>query len=220
MPRAHRGYGSARWRSSTAGGRARAARATLENDGSRAVCPSCGSIYYANSAPCVSALVEDDDGPRACSPDGRSSRTGASGIRSAASSRRASTRSTACGASCSRRPASRCEPDRFLGAWMDVYGDAPEAAATLNLYWTMRIDGRRAGRGRRRRGAPVVRRRRAARDRTSWRSRTSRTRSRRGAGTPPTAVPRLEAGHRARQPERAKPGRRRASRGGRSGGKS
>lgn len=22
---------------------------------------------------------------------------------------------------------------------MDVYGDAPEAAATLNLYWTMRV---------------------------------------------------------------------------------
>jgi ADP-ribose pyrophosphatase YjhB (NUDIX family) len=32
-----------------------------------------------------------------------------------------------------------CEPVRFLGAWMDVYGDAPEAAATLNLYWTMRV---------------------------------------------------------------------------------
>ena len=32
-----------------------------------------------------------------------------------------------------------CEPVRFLGVWMDVYGDAPEAAATLNLYWTMRI---------------------------------------------------------------------------------
>jgi 8-oxo-dGTP diphosphatase len=31
------------------------------------------------------------------------------------------------------------EPDRFVGAWMDTYGDAPDAAATLNLYWTVRL---------------------------------------------------------------------------------
>jgi 8-oxo-dGTP diphosphatase len=32
-----------------------------------------------------------------------------------------------------------CEPVRFLGVWMDVYGDTPEAAATFNVYWTMRF---------------------------------------------------------------------------------
>jgi ADP-ribose pyrophosphatase YjhB (NUDIX family) len=30
-------------------------------------------------------------------------------------------------------------PDRFLGAFMDWYGDAPDANATLNLFWTARV---------------------------------------------------------------------------------
>ena len=30
------------------------------------------------------------------------------------------------------------EPGDFLGAWMDVYGDGPDAASTLNLYWEAR----------------------------------------------------------------------------------
>jgi ADP-ribose pyrophosphatase YjhB (NUDIX family) len=32
-------------------------------------------------------------------------------------------------------------PARFVGIWMDVYGDAPEAVATLNLYWAVRVEG-------------------------------------------------------------------------------
>ena len=31
------------------------------------------------------------------------------------------------------------EPERFLGVFMDTYGDAPDANATLNLVWTARI---------------------------------------------------------------------------------
>jgi 8-oxo-dGTP diphosphatase len=27
----------------------------------------------------------------------------------------------------------------FVGAWMDVYGEADEAAATLNLYWSATV---------------------------------------------------------------------------------
>ena len=30
---------------------------------------------------------------------------------------------------------------RLVGIWMDVYGDAPEAAATLNIYWNVQVDG-------------------------------------------------------------------------------
>jgi 8-oxo-dGTP diphosphatase len=30
------------------------------------------------------------------------------------------------------------EPLDFLGVWVDRYGDAPDARATLNLYWTAR----------------------------------------------------------------------------------
>ena len=31
------------------------------------------------------------------------------------------------------------EPGRLIGIWMDRYGSDPEAAATLNLYWTAQI---------------------------------------------------------------------------------
>lgn len=111
----------------------------LANNGARAVCQgTCGSTYYANSSPCVSGLVEDDAGRvllarRAAEPyrglwdppggfleEGEHPEDGL---------RRELLEETGL----------RCEPVRFLGAWMDVYGDAPDAAATLNLYWTMRV---------------------------------------------------------------------------------
>ena len=66
-------------------------------------CPGCGSTYYANSAPCVSALVEDAKG-RLLLLVGRSSPTSGSGTVPAGSSRRASTRSTGFVASSRRRP--------------------------------------------------------------------------------------------------------------------
>ena len=31
------------------------------------------------------------------------------------------------------------EPEEFVGAWMDRYGDDEDAHATLNLYWTARV---------------------------------------------------------------------------------
>ena len=31
------------------------------------------------------------------------------------------------------------EPKSFIGIWMDRYGDAEDAHATLNLYWTARV---------------------------------------------------------------------------------
>jgi ADP-ribose pyrophosphatase YjhB (NUDIX family) len=110
----------------------------LTNDGALAVCGSCGSIYYANSAPCISALVEDEAGRvllarRAVEPylglwdppggfleEGEHPEDGL---------RRELLEETGV----------QCEPVRFVGAWMDVYGDAPEAAATLNLYWSARV---------------------------------------------------------------------------------
>jgi ADP-ribose pyrophosphatase YjhB (NUDIX family) len=33
------------------------------------------------------------------------------------------------------------EPEDFVGVWMDRYGDAEDAHATLNLYWTARVLG-------------------------------------------------------------------------------
>ena len=61
MPRAHADT-VARWGFSTAGRPAPGAETPLEREGSQLHCPGCGSTYYANSAPCVSALVEDAEG--------------------------------------------------------------------------------------------------------------------------------------------------------------
>ena len=113
--------------------------AGLENDGAHAHCPACGSEYYANSAPCVSALVEDGEGRlllarRAVEPflglwdcpggfleEGEHPLDGL---------RRELLEETGLVAG----------PARFVGVWMDRYGDAAEAAATLNLYWAVVVD--------------------------------------------------------------------------------
>jgi len=110
----------------------------LDNDDARATCAACGSTYYANSAPCVSALVEDDAGRlllarRAVQPfHGMWDAIGGflderehplDGLRREVLEETGLT----------------VEPQGFLGAWMDDYGDAPDAAATLNLYWTARV---------------------------------------------------------------------------------
>ena len=48
--------------------------------------------------------------------------------------------------SCARRPGSRSSRSDFLGIWMDRYGEAEDAHATLNLYWSARARRRRARR--------------------------------------------------------------------------
>jgi ADP-ribose pyrophosphatase YjhB (NUDIX family) len=111
----------------------------LAKDGAHAVCQgTCGSTYYANSAPCVSALVEDDDGRVLLARRGVEPYLGLwdplggfleEGEHPIDGLRR----------ELLEEAGVECEPVRFLGVWMDVYGDAPEAPATLNLYWTMRI---------------------------------------------------------------------------------
>ena len=102
------------------------------------MCSSCGSVYYANSAPCVSALVEDGAGRlllarRAVEPyRGLWDPPGGfleEGEHPLDGLRRELLEETGL----------EGEPTRFVGAWMDVYGDAHEAAATLNLYWTVRL---------------------------------------------------------------------------------
>jgi ADP-ribose pyrophosphatase YjhB (NUDIX family) len=109
----------------------------LDNDGSRATCAACGSTYYANSSPCVSALLQDDAGRlllarRAVEPfRGMWDAIGGfldEGEHPLDGLRREVLEETGLAVA----------PLRFLGAWMDVYGDAPDAAATLNLYWTAR----------------------------------------------------------------------------------
>ena len=111
----------------------------LESEETHLQCPGCGSTYYANSAPCVSALVEDADGRlllarRAVEPFiGRWDCPGGfleEGEHPLDGLRRELLEETGLVAG----------PARFVGVWMDAYGDAPEAVATLNLYWAVQVD--------------------------------------------------------------------------------
>ena len=111
----------------------------LERQESHLHCPGCDSTYYANSAPCVSALVEDREGRvllsrRAVEPylglwdcpggfleEGEHPLDGL---------RRELEEETGL----------RAGPARFVGVWMDVYGDVADAVATLNMYWNVQVD--------------------------------------------------------------------------------
>jgi ADP-ribose pyrophosphatase YjhB (NUDIX family) len=104
----------------------------------RVECPACGFVGYANSAPCVLAVVEDAVGRillgrRAIDPDRglwdvpggylEEDEHPLDGLRRELAEETGLT----------------IEPERFLGVWMDTYGAAPDANATLNLVWTARI---------------------------------------------------------------------------------
>jgi ADP-ribose pyrophosphatase YjhB (NUDIX family) len=112
---------------------------TLEHSETHLRCPGCGSVYYANSAPCVSALVEDAEGRlllarRAVEPFlGKWDCPGGfleEGEHPVDGLRRELVEETGLVAG----------PMRFVGVWMDVYGETPDAVATLNIYWKVSVD--------------------------------------------------------------------------------
>jgi ADP-ribose pyrophosphatase YjhB (NUDIX family) len=107
----------------------------IEKAAGRAHCPACGFVAYANPAPTASALVTDLDGRlllarRAIEPyrglwDLPGGFLGESEHPLDALRREL------------REEAGlEIEPRRFVGAWIDRYGDAPDAPWTLNLFWT------------------------------------------------------------------------------------
>lgn len=113
-------------------------RSDLELDDGRASCRACGLVAYANSAPTANALVEDGAGRvllarRAIDPDkGKWDIVGGfldehehplDGLRREVR----------------EETGLEVEPDEFVCATVDWYGDGPDAAATLNLTWTARI---------------------------------------------------------------------------------
>ena len=112
----------------------------LEGDAERLACAACGSAFYANSAPTVSGLVEDDQGRlllgrRAIEPyRGMWDTLGGflhEGEDVVDGLRRELREETGL----------EVEPVRFLGAWGDRYGDGPDAVHTLNLFWIVRTAG-------------------------------------------------------------------------------
>ncbi len=110
----------------------------LAIDARKAECPSCASVYYAQSAPAVAALVADDDGRillarRAHEPDaGRWDLLGGfveeaehplDGLRR----------------ELREETGLEIDPGRYIGAYLDVYGEGPLATSVLNLVWEARI---------------------------------------------------------------------------------
>ncbi|MGD0274361.1 MAG: NUDIX hydrolase [Gaiellaceae bacterium] len=106
----------------------------------RADCPACGSEFYANSAPTVGALCEDEQGRlmlvrRAVEPrKGKWDTPGGfleEGERPLDGLRRELLEETGL----------EVEPDEFIGAVTDLYGDGPDARSILSLNWSARVLG-------------------------------------------------------------------------------
>jgi 8-oxo-dGTP diphosphatase len=100
-------------------------------------CPACGFVGYANSAPTSSGLVEDGGrvllARRAVEPErGRWDVPGGfleEGEHPLEGLRR----------ELREEAGLEIEPLELLGIWTGRYGDAPDAVATLNVYWRARV---------------------------------------------------------------------------------
>ncbi|MBA3375885.1 MAG: NUDIX domain-containing protein [Actinobacteria bacterium] len=104
----------------------------------RVECVACGFVHYAHSAPAVSALVVDDANRmllarRAHDPDaGLWDTLGGfleEGEHPLDGLRRELLEETG----------ADIEPGEFVGAYMDTYGDGPQATSVLNLVWEARV---------------------------------------------------------------------------------
>ena len=113
-------------------------RATLEVSPSRASCPACGFVAYANPAPTACALCADEEGRlllarRAGSPfAGRWDLPGGfvdEDEHPLDAVRRELREETGL----------EVEPEDFVGVWVDRYSEDGSGPATLNLYWTARV---------------------------------------------------------------------------------
>ncbi len=113
-------------------------REALERGDGRVECPACGFLTYASSKPTACALCVDGGGRvllarRAGEPfKGYWDLPGGfleEGEHPLDAIRREIREETSL----------EVEPEELIGIWIDRYGSEPDAAATLNLYWTARV---------------------------------------------------------------------------------
>jgi ADP-ribose pyrophosphatase YjhB (NUDIX family) len=114
--------------------------AELRHSHERVECPSCGFVSHSNSEPTACGLVVDDEGRlllvrRAVDPHQGTWDLPGGFLEEAEAPLDGLRRELR------EETGLEVEPVDFVGAWLDVYGEGPDAATTLNLYWTARVIG-------------------------------------------------------------------------------
>jgi ADP-ribose pyrophosphatase YjhB (NUDIX family) len=112
----------------------------LAHSHERVECPACGFVSHSNSEPTACALVVDDEGRlllvrRAGDPYEGTWDLPGGFLEEAEAPLDALRRELL------EETGLDIDPVEFVGAWLDRYGDAPDAPTTLNLYWTARVTG-------------------------------------------------------------------------------